>query len=82
MSLAIDVNGVDAVLLLDGWHQVANASFDVDAYEYAAGGRMLLEGGTVAGVPTTGATWKEPDGAIVACPITAILATKSNGACR
>jgi hypothetical protein len=77
MSLAIDVNTVDMVLLLDGWHEVAESSFDLDSYEYADEGRMLLEGGMVAGVPTTGATWREPDGSIIACPITSILATKS-----
>ena len=31
MSLAIDVDKVDMVLLLDGWHEVAGDSFDVDA---------------------------------------------------
>jgi hypothetical protein len=79
MSLAIDVNKVDRVLLIDGWHEVANASFTLDAYEYAEEDRMLLKGGKVAGVPTTGATWTEPDGTVVACPVTSILATKSNG---
>jgi len=79
MSLAIDVNKVDMVLLLDGWHEVADDSLDLDAYEYAREGRILLEGGSVRGVPTIGATWKEPDGSCVACPITAILAVKSSG---
>jgi hypothetical protein len=77
MSLAIDINKIDRVLLLDGWHEVAGASFDLDAYEYADEGRMLLGGGKVAGVPTTGATWREPDGTVIACPVTSILATKS-----
>ena len=77
MSLAIDVNKVDRVLLIDGWHEVANASFTLDAYEYADEDRMLLKGGKVAGVPTTGATWTEPDGTVIACPVTSILATKS-----
>ena len=80
MSLAIDVNKVDMVLLRDGWHQVSGASFDHDAYEYAEDDRVLLESGTVTGLPTTAATWKEPDGSTVTCPITAILAVKSNGA--
>jgi len=39
--------------------------------------RTLLEDGRVANVPTTGVTWREPDGTIIACPITSILATKS-----
>ena len=76
MSLAIDVDKVEMVLLADGWHEVAAGSFDLDAYEYMHEGRTLLEGGRVAGVPTTGATWTEPGGAVAACPITAILAVK------
>jgi hypothetical protein len=31
----IDVDLVEAVLLADGWHQVADHSFTVDAYEFA-----------------------------------------------
>jgi len=77
MSLEIDVNKVSMVLLLDGWHEVAGASFDLDAYEYANEDRTLLESGSVPGVPTTGATWREPDGTVIACPVTSILATKS-----
>ena len=73
MSLAIDV---DKVEMADGWHEVAGASFDLDAYEYVHGKHELLKGGQVKGVPSTGATWTERDGAIVMCPITAILVVK------
>ena len=76
MTLAIDVDKVEMVLLADGWHEVAGASFALAAYEYRHEGRELLKGGQVTGVPSTGATWMEPGGAIVACPITAILAVK------
>jgi hypothetical protein len=34
MSLAIDVDIIEKVLLSDGWHEVADASFQVDTYEY------------------------------------------------
>ena len=34
MSLAIDVDRVARVLLDDGWHDVADDSFAIDAYEY------------------------------------------------
>src|SRR6266446_8926083 len=30
MSLALDVSRVEQVLLMDGWHRVANASFELD----------------------------------------------------
>ncbi len=32
--LNIDVETVEAVLLADGWHDVIDASFDVDVYEF------------------------------------------------
>jgi hypothetical protein len=34
MSLYINPGKVTAVLLADGWHDVADDSFDLDAYEY------------------------------------------------
>ena len=34
MSLAIDVDKVEKVLLADGWHVVSNQSLTMDAYEF------------------------------------------------
>jgi hypothetical protein len=34
MSLAIDIDKVNRVLLSDGWHTVIDKSFALDAYEY------------------------------------------------
>jgi hypothetical protein len=34
MSLAIDVDRINRVLLADGWHAVKGGSFDLDSYEY------------------------------------------------
>jgi hypothetical protein len=88
MSLAIDVDKVAAVLLQDGWHKVAKnskgkSSFGMDAYEFlephpdkSREPLMYLKGGQEKLVPATGAHWTEVDGAIVFCPITAILAVK------
>ncbi len=42
MSLALDVSRVEQVLLMDGWHRVANASFELDAYEFIHAGRTAL----------------------------------------
>jgi hypothetical protein len=42
MSLAIDVDIIEKVLLSDGWHKVADASFQADTYEYVHGGRAVL----------------------------------------
>jgi hypothetical protein len=78
MSLNIDVDKVEAVLLVDGWHRVVKGTFELDAYEYSDQGNTVLSGGNVQGVPSTGATWKEGD-SIIACPVTAILAVKWKG---
>jgi hypothetical protein len=89
MSLAIDLDTVTAVLLVDGWHTVLDKSFSIDAYEYVHEGRTVLGGGAVEGVPSTGFTFKEqlfreggpqvgmPSGsALIAGPLTAILALR------
>ncbi len=34
MSLAIDVDKVTRILLADGWHDVTDSSFYLDAYEF------------------------------------------------
>jgi hypothetical protein len=75
MSLNIDVDKVEAVLLADGWHRVSKGTFGLDAYEYVDKGDTVLPSGRVEGVPSTGAMWKDGD-TIVACPVTAILAVR------
>ena len=79
MSLALDVSRVEQVLLMDGWHRVANASFELDAYEFIHDGRTVLAGQPTI-IPSMGGRWSEPDGSVVACPVTAILAVKKSGA--
>jgi hypothetical protein len=61
MSLAIAIDRVADVLLADGWHKVADRSFDLDAYEYREGADesgeedvWVVRGVVVAGVPSTG----------------------------
>ncbi len=78
MSLALDVSRVEQVLLMDGWHRVANASFELDAYEFIhAAGRTIIAGQPTL-IPSMGGRWTEPDGSVVACPVTAILAVKKS----
>jgi hypothetical protein len=87
MSLAIDVDRIEAVLLPGlGWMTVARrsdglSSFSMDAYEYVwpSGGNVLLLGGGMeeaAGVPATGFEFTAADGKIIAGPITTILAVR------
>lgn len=87
MSLAINVDKVFAVLLADGWHDVDKDAkgiyaFGLDSYEYVEGTLsshgdyyVLLGGGMVAGVPSTGFIFWE-GGVKVIGPITAVLAVK------
>ncbi|MCZ6580155.1 MAG: hypothetical protein O6840_00810 [Nitrospirae bacterium] len=77
MSLAIQVDKVQEVLLSDSkWYVVKDKTFDLDAYEFLRGKDVLLAGGSVEGVPTTGATWKGENGTLFCCPLTAIQAVK------
>ena len=74
------------VLLVDGWHEVANedgvGTFDLDAYEMktTSGGYQSLAGGQVAGVPATGFTFRTPDGVWVYGPLTSVLAVETRSA--
>lgn len=91
MSLAIDVDTVIRVLLPDGWHDVANASFDLDAYEYLWSGQsgvsiadaqhdaLVLHGGGQSGISATGFSFT--DAATrqrMYGPLTAVLAVATD----
>lgn len=77
MSLCIDTDRVQAVLLNDGWHEVLDKSFDLDAYEFVWGSQngMTVHGGGNSGVCSTGFAFKVKDG-VLAGPLTAILAVR------
>ena len=89
MSLAIDVDKVEAVLLSDGqWYEVqpfsdGRSSFALDAYEYVQHhptdnfkDQVLLRGGGENLLPATGATWNGADGKTFYCPLTSIMAVR------
>ena len=80
MSLYIDVDKVDAVLLADGWHPVHLRTFDLDSYEYHRSDHVLLYGGRCAPVPSTGFRFEErlDSGSVVTVygPLTSILAVQ------
>jgi hypothetical protein len=82
VSLAIDIDNVDAVLLADGWHHVEDGSFVLDSYEYLGGVRLDYEH---CGWPAIGFSFLEEreenagaafkgDKRRVSGPLTAILA--------
>ena len=81
MSLRIQIDHVWRVLLANGWYTVAPdpsdpdaSSFDVAAYEYVDGDAVLVAGGTVPGVPSTGFAFTDTAGQQLRGPLTAILA--------
>jgi hypothetical protein len=78
MSLAIQVDNVAAVLLPDGWHDVADNSFNIDSYEYVHGD-LTVHGGGWGGVCSSGYSFTEPDGTAFAGPLTAIVGVRGPG---
>lgn len=83
MSLAIDVDKVIAVLLIDGWHEVKNKSFALDSYEYiwypeGADESQLVHGGGQSDVCATGFEFQDGVGTLMSGPLTAILAVRSS----
>lgn len=90
MSLAIDIDRIEAVLLADGWHRIAPRSFELDAYEYIqdrghdpetgwADPLLRFGGGQSPLVPSTGFEFiltGDEGGFVVSGPITAILAVR------
>jgi hypothetical protein len=58
MSLAIDVDNITHVLLADGWHEVDDASFGTDSYEFVGdegtGDSPMLGGDQEKHIPAAG----------------------------
>jgi hypothetical protein len=79
MSLAIDIDDVTEVLLADGWHTVANTSFDIDSYEFVSqdGRGVLLGGGREPLIPSRGFRFADADGGCLTGPLSSILALKT-----
>jgi hypothetical protein len=92
MSLAIDVENITNVLLADGWHEVHDASFGTDSYEFVGGeatGDSPTLGGGQDHIPAAGhrgstsrehiaaAGFSFTEGDHVLCgPLTSVLAVK------
>lgn len=79
MSLRINTDSVVSVLLIDGWHDVYNSSFDLDAYEFGIGGRDwdLLHGGGDSNVCATGFSFLTDVRSRMSGPLTAVLAVRT-----
>ena len=85
MSLMIDVDLVEAVLLGDGWHAVADDSFTLSAYEFVwwpdsqnkkrDEPTKLHESGN-ADVTSTGFSFHDATDTLISGPLTAVQAVR------
>jgi hypothetical protein len=87
MSLAIKVHKIKRVLLIDGWHEIMDDTFIIDAFEIVEEGfeddkkvyEVILKGGAIKEITSTGCGWIEKRASSginreVYCPITSVLA--------
>lgn len=80
MSLFIDVERINRILLPDGWHDIKLGSFLVDAYEFVETGSnpnsftLLFGGGTSSLIPSSGFSVIDQTGVRIVGPLTSILA--------
>jgi hypothetical protein len=75
VSLGISVDRVQSVLLADGWHDVAGASFNLGTYEYFQGDQRVPEDGR-GDLRSTGFGFRELSGNHLYGPLTAVLAVR------
>jgi hypothetical protein len=85
MSLMIDGDLVEAVLLADGWHPAADDSFTLPAYEFvwwSAGQNKMKDEPTMlhssgrASVASTGFSFHDSTDMLTSGPLTAIQAVR------
>jgi hypothetical protein len=81
MSLAIDIDRVQEVLIAGQWHTVewdstTKSTFLLDSYEYMEGDYCVFGGGQneAAGIPSTGFAFREVGRGWVYGPLSAIQA--------
>jgi hypothetical protein len=75
MSVAINTEKVEAVLLPDGkWYAIAEHSFTLSAFEFVANGDAGK--GPAANSAPMAASWKDNMGKRFSCPMSAMLAVR------
>ncbi len=74
--IGIDVDRVESVLLADGWHQVKEHTFRVGNYGFLKGQAVAVNAIAIKGAVSHWAQWTEPDGGVLAGPLTSLLAVK------
>jgi hypothetical protein len=82
MTLTINVHAVTDVLLDDGWHSVADQSFELDLYEFHDGdgpdARVLLHHGDYGLCPAAFRFSEGPLRGTVTGPLSAVLALRES----
>ena len=81
MSLNIDIDDINEVLLADGWYSVHDQSFVLDSYEYMWQGDAV-HGGGESGICSTGFSFKVDNGTKITGPLTAVLAVRTGTSVR
>ena len=76
MSLEINENLVNAVLLPDGWHEIKCGSFFIDAYEYRTSDGDLVTFSPQSGVSYQGFCFIDNENAQHCGPLTAVHAIR------
>ncbi len=76
--IPIDIDKVQRVLLTDGWHQVKDGSFLVGPYGFVRGQTVIVNAIAIKGSASHWVRWTEPEGQLLACPLTAVLALGSS----
>jgi len=74
----IDIDKVQRLLLTDGWHQVKDGSFLVGNYGFVRGQTVIVNAIAIKGSASHWVRWTEPEGKVLACPLTAVLALGSS----
>jgi hypothetical protein len=76
VSLAIDIDKVSALLLADGWHEVVDDSFYIDAYEYIS--KDMPDSSQFSGGPGFGIKENHGrGGSMMYGPVSAIIAVRT-----
>jgi hypothetical protein len=72
--IPVDIDKVQRVLLTDGWHHVKDGSFLVGNYGFVRGQTVIVNAIATTGSASHWVRWTEPEGQVLACPLTAVLA--------
>jgi hypothetical protein len=77
--IGVDIDRVQRGLLTDGRHQVEDGPSLVGNHGFVRGQTGVVNAIAVKGMASRWVRWTEPEGAVVACSLSAVLAASSRG---